>query len=128
MENFDDKYKKKNPFSAPDGYFDRVTDDILNRVEKGKAPQKPRIIEVMRPYLGLAGIFLLALFVVQAIFPLFVDENKMLMKDAGQVVQVQELAAEENVLDSDFNPTNEEIIEYLASEIAAYELFYADLY
>lgn len=131
MDNFDNKYKKKNPFSVPDGYFDEITEQILSRVKEEEKPQKVKFLQILKPYLGLVGIFALALFVVQAIFPLFVDENKMLLKNGDEVVQVQETtsgASSEEIFDSNFNPTNEEIIEYLASKVDSYELFYAELY
>lgn len=131
MDNFDNKYKKKNPFSVPDGYFDEVTEQILSRVKEEEMPQKVKFLQILKPYLGLVGIFALALFVVQVIFPPFVDENKMLLKNGDEVVQLQETtsgASSEEIFDSNFNPTNEEIIEYLASKVDSYELFYAELY
>ena len=40
MENFDDKYKKKNPFTVPEGYFDELTGRITGRIEKQKEVKK----------------------------------------------------------------------------------------
>ena len=40
MENFDDKYKKKNPFTVPEGYFDELTGRITGRIEKQKEDEK----------------------------------------------------------------------------------------
>ena len=36
MENFDDKYKKKSPFTVPEGYFDKLTDRVVERVNQEK--------------------------------------------------------------------------------------------
>lgn len=135
MDNFDDKYKKKNPFSVPDGYFDdlsgRVMDNIANREKKpAKEVIRPRAkyLQMLKPYLGLVGIFLLALFIVQFFFPLVIDEGQLERKENAPIVQNQETEQEEIIFDSQFNPTKEEIIEYLALEADTDELFYAKLY
>lgn len=128
MDNFDDKYKKKSPFSVPEGYFDGLTDQVMERIDKGEKPQKTRLVQMLKPYLGLAAIFLLALLVMQIVVP-SLDKNKMLIKDGDQVAQQQASASENEVIfDSQFNPTSEEIIEYLASEVDSYELVYAGIY
>lgn len=130
MENFDDKYKKKSPFTVPEGYFDKLTDRVVERVDQEKKAQKPRFIQIIKPYMGLAAIFLLALLVVQVIFPHVVDKNKMLLKDGEQIEQTQQTANTDNeiIFDSHFNPTNDEIIEYLTTEVDSYELIYAGIY
>lgn len=130
MENFDNKYKKKSPFTVPEGYFDKLTDRIVEHVNQEKKPRKIRFIQIVKPYMGLAAIFLLALLVVQVIFPHVVDKNRMLLKDGEQIEQVQQTATtdHEEIFDSHFNPTNEEIIEYLTTEVDSYELIYAGIY
>ncbi|MEG0795907.1 MAG: hypothetical protein RR397_05275 [Odoribacter sp.] len=131
MENIDDKYKEKRPFKVPDDYFDNLTDRIMNNLERDKKEQRLRLIPLLKPYLGLVAIFMLALFVVQVIIPRFIDKDQMLMKRGEQIVQVQDLSTEveeEIPFDSQFNPTNEEIIEYLTSEVNSYELMYAGIY
>lgn len=129
MENFEDRYKKKSPFIVPDGYFDTLTDRITDRVDEEEKPQKIRFIQTLKPYLGLVAVFLLALMVVQVVLPRFIDKDKMLLKEGEQIVQTQPVALEnEVVFDSQFDPTSEEIIEYLSSEVNSYELMYAGIY
>lgn len=130
MENFDDKYKKKSPFTVPEGYFDKLTDRVVERVNQEKKPQKIRFIQIVKPYMGLAAIFLLALLVVQVIFPNFIDKNKMLLKEGETIEQTQQTATTDSevIFDSHFNPTNEEIIEYLTTEVDSYDLIYAGIY
>lgn len=128
MDNFDDKYKKKSPFTVPEGYFDGLTDRIMEQVVKDEEPRKFRFIQVVKPYLGLAAIFLLALIIMQMVVPRL-DKSRMLMKGDAQIVQQQPSALEsEEIFDSQFNPTSEEIIEYLALEVDNYELIYAGVY
>ena len=118
MENFDDKYKKKNPFTVPEGYFDELTGRITGRIEKQKEVKKSSS-------LGLVAIFFLALMVVQILFP--GAKNTDLPDIEGENAIVQEMEAED-IFDSQFNPTNEEIIEYLASEVDNYEMILAGIY
>lgn len=128
MENFDNRYKRKNPFSVPEDYFDRLTGRIEKRIETEKQPHKVHYITLVKPYFGLVAIFLLALFVVQVILPHVVDKNKMLLKKGQSVSLVQEPETDIFEFDAGFNPTNEEILEYLSTEVNDYELLYADLY
>ena len=102
MENFDDKYKKKNPFTVPEGYFDELTGRITGRIEKQKEVKKSSSLRGLKPYMGLPDI-------------------------EGENAIVQEMEAED-IFDSQFNPTNEEIIEYLASEVDNYEMILAGIY
>ena len=52
MENFDDKYKKKNPFTVPEGYFDELTGRKTERSEKKFFSSR---VEALY---GLSGYFL----------------------------------------------------------------------
>lgn len=130
MDNFDDKYKKKNPFTVPERYFEGLTDRITVNVEKKqKLPkkQKPGLIRLVKPYMGLAALFLLALLVIQVLFPLVVDKSQFIRSDRGMALQSQEMV-NEDIFDSQFNPTTEEIIEYLTLEVDSYDFLYAGNY
>lgn len=128
MDNFNDKYKKKNPFTVPEGYFEGLTDQIMDKLEKKETVAKPKFIHIIKPYLGLAAIFVLALLIVQALFPLVVDKGQMLKKEQTEQTAYVPEGIEEDIFDSQFNPTNDEIIEYLATEVNDYELMYAGNY
>ena len=56
MENFDDKYKKKNPFTVPEGYFDELTGRITGRIEKQEEEVKKVLSSRLKPYMGLVAI------------------------------------------------------------------------
>ena len=127
MENFDDKYKKRNPFTVPEGYFEGLTGRIMDQLEEQRKPRKVKFLQRIKPYLGLVAIFLLALLVIQAIYPLTLDKERSLQKERESQVALSS-EGEEDIFDSGFNPTSEEIIEYLASEVDSYELIYAENY
>lgn len=128
MENFDDKYKKKNPFTVPDHYFDGLTERVMKRVGEEEKAKKKGFVRFFRPYMGWAAIFVIALIVAQVLHSV-VDYQPLLKADkmTGQVAYVPE-SMEEDIFDSHFNPTSEEIIEYLASEVDNYELMIAGIY
>lgn len=119
MENFDDKYKKKNPFAVPDGYFDDLTERVMRRVEEKKSRKKVRF---SRSYAGWAAVFVGALFVVQVLYTVTV--GRQLREPAVYGVE----SGEKDIFDSHFNPTSDEIIEYLASEEDGYEWMLAGIY
>ena len=126
MDNLDEKYKSKNPFTVPDRYFDTLGDRVMDRIkdEDGKT-RKTSLIQTLNPYLGLAGLFAFAMIVVQLLVPNLVDENRMLLKGGGRAGGAAR-AGEENIFDADFNPSREEIIEYLSQETDPIEFLYAE--
>lgn len=129
MDNFNDKYKKKNPFTVPEGYFEGLNEQIISRLEKQEKLQNPGIVQIFKPYMGLVAVFVVALLVVQALMPLVVEkDHKLIPKNAGEEMAQVTDSLEEDIFDSHFNPTSEEIIEYLASEMDNYELMYAGIY
>ena len=111
MDNLDEKYKSKNPFTVPDRYFDTLGDRVMDRIkdEEGKT-RKTSLFQTLKPYLGLAGLFAFAMIVVQLLVPNLVDENRMLLKN-GEQANMTAQAEDENIFDADFNPSREEIIE-----------------
>lgn len=124
MDNLDDKYRSKNPFSVPDGYFESLEDRVMERVQEVKKPKRPNVLQMLKPYLGLAGLFVFAMVVVQLLLPRVVDENRMLAKKVEQKAPVEQ--EEEWMFDTDFNPSREEIIEYLSQESDVTEFLYAE--
>ncbi len=126
MENFEDKYKKKNPFTVPEGYFEEVTDRIMEKVEKKAV--KPKIGWTVKSYLGLAAIFVLALMMVQVLYPVITGEERGAHREQAEEMAYVPDAVEEDIFDSYFNPTSDEIIEYLAAEVDNYDLMYAGIY
>lgn len=126
MDNLDEKYKSKNPFTVPDRYFDTLGDRVMDRIkdEDGKT-RKTSLFQTLKPYLGLAGLFAFAMIVVQLLVPNLVDENRMLLKN-GEQANMTAQAEDENIFDADFNPSREEIIEYLSQETDPIEFLYAE--
>ena len=126
MDNLDEKYKSKNPFTVPDGYFDALEDRVMSRVKENETPKQTSLLLTLKPYLGLASLFAFAMVVVQLVLPGAVDENRMLIKKGEQPEVIASQTEDENIFDADFNPSLEEIIEYLSQETDPLEFLYAE--
>ncbi len=129
MEKMDDIYNGKSPFSVPEGYLEGLTDRIIEKVKKEEKPAKVMWFALLKPYVGLAAIFVMALLIVQLVVPRFVDQSRMLKKGGAPMVDVQGNKEMEKEFEfgSEFNPTREEILDYLSSEVQNYEIM-AELY
>ena len=126
MDNLDEKYKSKNPFTVPDRYFDTLGDRVMDRIkdEEGKT-RKTSLFQTLNPYLGLAGLFVFVMIVVRLLIPNLADENRMRLKN-GEQANMTAQTENENIFDADFNPSREEIIEYLSQEADPIEFLYAE--
>lgn len=126
MDNLDEKYKSKNPFTVPDRYFDTLGDRVMDRIkdEEGKT-RKTSLFQTLNPYLGLAGLFVFVMIVVRLLIPNLANENRMRLKN-GEQANMTAQTENENIFDADFNPSREEIIEYLSQEADPIEFLYAE--
>ena len=126
MDNLDEKYKSKNPFTVPDGYFDTLEDRVMSQVKENEKPKQTSLLLTLKPYLGLAALFAFAMVIVQLVLPGLVDEDRMLMKKGEHPEVIASQTEDENIFDADFNPSREEIIEYLSQETDPLEFLYAE--
>ena len=128
MENFDDKYKKKNPFTVPDGYFDNLPERLMKCVGEEEKAKKKVLCVFFPPFMGRVAVFVSGLVIVQLLYTVAIDRKLLKSGDlAEQVVYVPE-SMDEDIFDSHFNPTNDEIIEYLVAETDNYEWMIAGIY
>jgi hypothetical protein len=103
MNEMIDKYEQKNPFSVPGGYFDSLEDRVMSRVRKMERSRGARLLRAFKPFMGWAALLVVVVLVVR-----WTIETTLPGQDEG-IVETQ--------LDADFNPTAEEILEYLAGEV-----------
>lgn len=125
MDNLDEKYRSKNPFSVPDGYFDSLEERVMERVKESGKPKRAGALQMLKPYLGLAGLFVFAMLFVQFLLPRLVDDNEMLAKKTEQKASAAQ-EEDEYIFDTDFDPSREEIIEYLSQESDVADFLYAE--
>jgi len=51
--------KREQPFKVPEGYFDTLHNRVMDNVRNEDKPAKPRIIRMLRPWMGIAAGFML---------------------------------------------------------------------
>ena len=107
------KYEKENPFVVPEHYFDRLPDRIMQRVGRKKGVSMRTIYSCGK----WAAVFLLGF--VGGIVSYNIHANVNRTAHSPETFEV-------TVFDSQFNPTCDEIIEYLVSEVDDYETLIAE--
>lgn len=62
------KRQKRNPFQAPEQYFETLEEKIMEKVKNESAPKSrtPGIIKFLKPALGIAASITLVYFLLQA--------------------------------------------------------------
>jgi len=146
-KKFEGEQGHKTPFTVPDGYFESFTDNVMSKIKvetkngdinlSGNSDtikeRKLSIIRMMKPVLALVAMVGFAFLFVNIIFPLVVnDSDKIVRKGANEVIQetntmTASVSDDEFEFDSDFNPTDDEIADYLSDNVQDFEGFYKDL-
>lgn len=111
------------PFTVPEHYWDTLTDRILQRVKETRRPPRRRIPVPLRPYIGIAALFLIVMGVMRLLIPAGTPAHDTPLLSGNTLTE--DPMPEEEVFDREFNPTREEIIEYLTDVADPYELLIA---
>jgi hypothetical protein len=104
MNKMNDTYEQRNPFSVPEGYFDSLEDRVMSRVREEERPRRTRLTRVLRPFMGWAALLAIVVLAARWAF-------------TGSIPYLENVEVSETQLDADFNPTSEEILEYLTQEV-----------
>ena len=121
MEDFNEKYVKRNPFTVPSGYFEALEGKIMNGIKREK---KVTVFQMLKPYWGLVGVFVFAFVMIHKVLPRFAKDKEILMEQKGHFVDAVE---NDFLFDADFNPTKEELVEYLAQEVNIAEFLFEEM-
>jgi hypothetical protein len=132
---------KQNPFRTPDGYFDSMEDRIMGTIEyrKSKKSGIGKVVQFLKPALGLAASFLLIYLLVY--YPI----NTFLLKDSAKVATndttnndrfdfysfTLTIADENTVVNAVFEDESEtvaqsdpdEVLAYLSSRLSDLEIY-----
>ncbi|MDD4592078.1 MAG: hypothetical protein PHG06_16900 [Parabacteroides sp.] len=119
-ENNLEQLKEKNPFRVPEGYWEGLTDRMMEKLpEKEFVPVEPRkvtIMEYVRPWLYLAAIIAGMGLFFKVIAP---KENSTVSTDS-LLVSEQRKSASLGALSK--TGTNEDYLEYVEDRCAGYVL------
>lgn len=127
MENTENpNMHKKQPFTVPEHYFEHLTSQIMDRVEQTQSTPKVSITTVIKPYLGLVAIFAIAMILAQLVFWI-APQGSFQAPPSTTLQATANINKSEIELEEQFNPTQDEIVEYLMQEMSNEELTIAIL-
>ncbi|NQU55446.1 MAG: hypothetical protein HQ522_23255 [Bacteroidetes bacterium] len=136
------KLKKENPFGTPDKYFDDFSARLQMKLETEKRAvpnQQNRIIQFLKPALGLAASFALIFMLVYWPLKTFVPNE---VSNNTELLDINDMQYRTNLEGIDENsfytlleePTNsikfsdEDLISYVRTNVSEYELYLATNY
>ena len=80
-EYLNSKLGKKNPFTVPEGYFEQLTAQVMERLPEQK-PAKTAVIKRLRPWLYAAACVCIGVFTTAVLFRNKHDNTKELQQMA----------------------------------------------
>ena len=131
------KLEKKNPFGTPDNYFDDFSARLQMKIEteKSAVPKKEfRIINILKPAIGLAASFALIFMLVYVPLKTFVPSETNGYTAEAEFSDSDLLDLVENLDESSFyalleesNGTNsftdDDLVAYVSANFTDYEIF-----
>lgn len=131
------KFKKGNSFGTPKGYFDDFPARIHTKIEQEKQPEtekKPRIIQLLKPVLGLAASFALIFMLVYVPLKTFISKEITQVAETTEYIDNDFMDVLENIDESSFialldepetteDFTDEELVLYVSANFTDYEIF-----
>lgn len=128
QKDFWSEISKKPPFEVPENYFEEFESRLQYRLNEDKQANKPRVIQLIKPAIGLAAGFLLIFMFVY--YPLNIFFPSLSSSTEEQEIDFTLESLNEDyfydMLSEDFHADSlkqEEIIDYLAVEMNDYELY-----
>ncbi len=101
--------KDDSPYKVPEGYFDSLPERIRGHIRQNSLSQKTRIIQILKPWMGLAAGFL---FIITLYFTLFPEKTNI--KTATNSSYLYEIY--DDVIDPIVSQFNEYDLAYHLSE------------
>lgn len=131
------KLKKENPFGTPKNYFDDFSARMHTKIEAEKKPpqeKKIRLIQLLKPALGLAASFAIIIMLVYVPLKKFTSNQSTTVAQATEYSDSEFLNVIEELDESSFfalldeeetstNFTNDELALYVSANFSDYEIF-----
>jgi len=135
------KRPKKNPFRTPDNYFDSIEDRVMGKIkyQTGKKTSSAKVIQLLKPALGLAASFLLVYLLVNypvnhllpktlvksvitdTTSPYMIDDSTFNVLSIDENTLVNAIFTDEPSNVSDINP--DDMLAYLSSGLNEVEIY-----
>lgn len=134
MENIDEivkNFPKKDPFKVPDGYFENLTTEVLEKSQRNL--QSSRKYIAWKYPLQLAASFAILIVFTFAIFSIFnkTETQPVLVENVEDSIPEDEFVDESTIMafyedstwqNTETELTHDEIAEYLVDENVSFEL------
>lgn len=111
----EDKYKEKNPFRMPEGYFEGLTDKVMDKIEEDDIPTKSKIVPMFKTFMWMAASFVIIFGIGRIVIPLAMDPSQRIQGAPSQSLVVENEQLQYDELD-DLDLSDDDIIDYLSEQ------------
>lgn len=113
------KMVKRNPFTVPEGYFEQLTSQVMQKLPEAKA-EKPALIKRLRPWLYAAACVCVGVFIAAVAF----NNNNEEVRKQMRIATAEQKSVESYYSDSYYEDEanyamvdNQDIYAYLLAEM-----------
>jgi hypothetical protein len=113
------KMGKRNPFTVPEGYFEQLTSQVMQKLPEAKA-EKPALIKRLRPWLYAAACVCVGVFIAAVAF----NNNNKEVRKQMRIATAEQKSVESYYSDSYYEDEanyamvdNQDIYAYLLAEM-----------
>lgn len=113
------KMGKRNPFTVPEGYFEQLTSQVMQKLPEEKA-EKPALIKRLRPWLYAAACVCVGVFIAAVAF----NNNNEEVRKQMRIATAEQKSVESYYSDSYYEDEanyamvdNQDIYAYLLAEM-----------
>ena len=113
------KMGKRNPFTVPEGYFEQLTSQVMQKMPEAKA-EKPALIKRLRPWLYAAACVCVGVFIAAVAF----NNNNEEVRKQMRIATAEQKSVESYYSDSYYEDEanyamvdNQDIYAYLLAEM-----------
>lgn len=113
------KMGKRNPFTVPEGYFEQLTSQVMQKLPEAKA-EKPALIKRLRPWLYAAACVCVGVFIAAVAF----NNNNEEVRKQMRIATAEQKSVESYYSDSYYEDEanyamvdNQDIYAYLLAEM-----------
>ena len=113
------KMGKRNPFTVPEGYFEQLTSQVMQKLPEAKA-EKPALIKRLRPWIYAAACVCVGVFIAAVAFNNNNEEVRKQMRIATAEQKSVESYYSDSYYEDDANYAmvdNQDIYAYLLAEM-----------
>lgn len=119
-----EKKERKNPFSVPEDYFEKVTEGLIDSVKETETGEKRSIITLMKPHLTFAAAMIALVIISYTGLRLILPSDRQGYHDIADLTEYLSSEVSQDLIIEEIVALNDEYIpeELPAGEIVDYLL------